>query len=219
MKLIASIKRKLNAVSVFNSIRGKKGNRITNKGFLYKCKIRIVGKNNVIEIKENAKLIRCRIVIHGSGNRITIGADSYLEQAGICMDFDKNSLLIGERCIFSLRNHFSVCEGKTITIGNDCLTSADIHCRTTDSHTILNQDGERINPAQNISIGDHVWIGASVTLLKGASIGSDSVVSYGSIVTKAIEETNCIIAGTPAKIVKQGINWDKKLYREEDDTL
>ena len=214
MGLISWVKKNLK-IAVFTSIRGRWGNQIINRGLLYKCKIKIVGKNNVIEIKDGAKLFGCKIVVNGSNNCITIGAKSYLEQCGICMDFDGNCLSIGERCIFSSRNHFSICEGKTISFGNDCLTSADIHCRTTDSHTILNRNGERINFARDIIVGNHVWIGANVTLLKGAGIGNNCVVSYGSIVTRRIEEDNCVIAGIPAKVVKQGIDWDKKLYREE----
>ena len=41
------------------------------------------------------------------------------------------------------------------------------------------------------------------------------MVSYGAIVTSRIAENNCVVAGVPAKVVKRGINWDKKLYREE----
>lgn len=210
MSVLHWLKRNLR-ISIFTSIKGRKGNKVINKGFLYKCKIKILGENNVVEIEDNAKLLHCRIVINGSNNRIYIGEGSYLQQAGICMDFDGNSVLIGRRCIFSLRNHFSACEGRTISFGDDCLTSADIHCRTTDSHTILNSAGERINFAKDIAVGNHVWLGANVALLKGAKIGDDSVVSYGSIVTKPIDETNCIIAGVPAKIVKREINWDKQL--------
>ena len=202
-----------NGLSLFNSVQGKCGNQIINKGLLYGCKIRIKGNNNIIEIKSGAKLVKCRVVISGSNNRIIVGEDSYLKEAGICMDYDRNQLLIGERCIFSSKEHFSVCEGTTISFGNDCLISANLHCRTTDSHTICNLKGERINYAQDITVGEHVWICANVTLLKGATVGENSVVSYGSIVTKAFLQTNCILAGVPAKIVKKEINWDKKLHR------
>lgn len=212
-RLLMFLKRKVRSISAFNSIRGKRKNRIVNKGWLYRSKIRFKGENNVVEINDNAKLIKCRIVINGSNNRIIIGADSYLQENGICMEFDNNRLEIGKRCIFSSRDHFSVCEGKNISFGNDCLISADLHCRTTDSHTIVNEEGKRINFAKDIHVGNHVWIGANVVLLKGATVANDSVVSYGSIVTKAFGETNCVIAGVPATIVKREINWDKKLYR------
>ena len=38
----------------------------------------------------------------------------------------------------------------------------------------------------DVTIGDHVWIGANVTILKGVTIGENSVIASGSIVTKDV---------------------------------
>lgn len=50
-------------------------------------------------------------------------------------------------------------------------------------------------------IGDRVWIGANVTILKGVTIGNDAVVGAGSVVTKDIPE-KAIAVGNPAKVIK-----------------
>jgi acetyltransferase-like isoleucine patch superfamily enzyme len=50
-------------------------------------------------------------------------------------------------------------------------------------------------------IGDRVWIGANVTILKGVTIGNDAVVGAGSVVTKDIPE-KAIAVGVPAKVIK-----------------
>lgn len=50
-------------------------------------------------------------------------------------------------------------------------------------------------------IGDRVWIGANVTILKGVTIGDDAVVGAGSVVTKDIPE-KAIAVGNPAKVIK-----------------
>ena len=47
-------------------------------------------------------------------------------------------------------------------------------------------------------------------LLKNTQIGSNSVVGYGSVVTKKFECENSLIVGFPAKVIKTGINWDRK---------
>ena len=52
-----------------------------------------------------------------------------------------------------------------------------------------------------IFVGDDVWIGANVTVLKGVSLSSGCVVGAGSVVTKYVPP-NAIVAGNPAKIVK-----------------
>jgi acetyltransferase-like isoleucine patch superfamily enzyme len=50
-------------------------------------------------------------------------------------------------------------------------------------------------------IGDRVWVGANVTILKGVNIGNDAVIGAGSVVTKDIPE-KAIAVGNPAKVIK-----------------
>ena len=53
-----------------------------------------------------------------------------------------------------------------------------------------------------VSIGDNVWLGSRIMVLKGVSIGSHSVIAAGSIVTQSIP-SRCIAAGIPAKVIKK----------------
>lgn len=69
---------------------------------------------------------------------------------------------------------------------------------------------EPINFAQSIEIGKHVWVGKDVKIGKNTKIPDNSIVGWGSIVTKVFNEPNIILAGIPAKIVKRGINWDRR---------
>jgi acetyltransferase-like isoleucine patch superfamily enzyme len=95
-----------------------------------------------------------------------------------------------------------------IEIGDDCLLSYGIEIRTTDSHSIFDQEsGSLLNPPRSISIGNHVWVGARSMILKGASIGSGTVIGAYSIVNKAVG-ANVIAAGQPCKELKSFIRWD-----------
>ena len=67
-----------------------------------------------------------------------------------------------------------------------------------------------INYAENIKIGKHCWIGLNCIILKGTQIAPHTVVAAGSICTSSYLRENCIIAGNPARIVKQNIDWDRK---------
>lgn len=214
-KLFRWLYRRIKSIALFNKIKGKRKNCIKNNGIFYKCKVVFNGCGNVIHIDNAAKMINCKIVINGSNNNIYLGKNAFIEKSGILLDFDGNTLSIGNNTIIGPQNHFSISEGTSIFIGSDCLTSANIHYRTTDSHSILNKNGERINWCKNIEIHDHVWVGANAVFLKGSKIGKDCVVSYGAIVTKDFIETECVIAGCPAKIVKREINWDKTLIKKE----
>lgn len=45
---------------------------------------------------------------------------------------------------------------------------------------------------------------------KGAIVGNDCIVAAGAIVNKKFENNKCVLAGIPAKIVKENINWRGK---------
>ncbi|MDR3607107.1 MAG: acyltransferase [Oligoflexia bacterium] len=57
-------------------------------------------------------------------------------------------------------------------------------------------------PTAAVTIGDDVWLGANVTILKGARIGSGSIVAAGSVVVSGDWPERSILAGNPAKVVK-----------------
>lgn len=50
-------------------------------------------------------------------------------------------------------------------------------------------------------IKDNVWIESRATVLRGVSIGKNSVIAAGSVVTSAIPE-NCLAAGVPARVIR-----------------
>ena len=99
----------------------------------------------------------------------------------------------------------------SVSIGRDCMISSDVTIRSTDGHAIYELGtGKIINRARPIVIGDHVWIGAGVTLMKGAGVASNSVIGRASMVTRRFDEENVVLAGTPAKVVRNQIMWDRR---------
>lgn len=97
---------------------------------------------------------------------------------------------------------------KNITMGRDVLISWDTLLMDTDFHYIA-KVGE-IHTAVNekeIVIGNHVWIGCRVTVLKGVTLYDDNVVAAGSVVTKSFKEKSVLIAGNPATVRREGIEW------------
>ena len=50
-------------------------------------------------------------------------------------------------------------------------------------------------------IGDNVWVGANVTILKGVHIGSGAVIAAGAVVNKDVEP-HTVVGGVPAKIIR-----------------
>ncbi len=60
---------------------------------------------------------------------------------------------------------------------------------------------------RNIFIGENCYIGSAVRFAPGSSIGNNSLVGLGSIITKKFNSKNVIIAGQPAKIIRKNYNW------------
>ena len=87
-----------------------------------------------------------------------------------------------------------------IEIGNNTYIGEEVIIRDTDEHYLSN------NNTKPIKIGNHVWIGMRVIILKGVTIGDNSVIAAGSIVTKDVP-SNCLVAGSPARIIKKNIEW------------
>ncbi|WP_243880069.1 acyltransferase [Shewanella algae] len=56
---------------------------------------------------------------------------------------------------------------------------------------------------ENVIVGDRCWIGMNSVILPGVTIGDGTIVGAGSVVTKSFPNGNCIIAGNPAKIIKE----------------
>ena len=109
---------------------------------------------------------------------------------------------VGDRTEFN-NNLFLKSEGAGIRIGADGLFGADVEIFDSDFHDLdpeRRHDGDqRMAP---IEIGDNVYVGMGVRILKGASIGSDSVIGAGSVVTGAIP-AGVIAAGNPARVIRE----------------
>ena len=63
----------------------------------------------------------------------------------------------------------------------------------------------------SITIGDNVWIGGSVVILPGVSIGSNTVIGAGSVVTSDIPDW-VAAAGNPCKVIRKITEEDRKYY-------
>ena len=181
-------------------------------------KVKFLGKNNYIEIKEPYRITEMDVICRGSNNVVKIGRSSGIRSLRIFLG-DNTKFISGEN--FTVQGAFFIMHytnNTEIKIGSGCMMSYGVMLRTTDSHTIYDLDSyELLNPSKSIEIGNHVWIAHRALLLKGSKIPDNCTVAAGSIVTKEFNDTNCILAGIPAKVVKRNVNWNK-CFPEDWDT-
>ena len=140
------------------------------------------GQNNLLAIQDGCNF-RGRIELYGDGNTVTIGSNS-----SIC-----GALLAAHN-------------GCRIDIGVNCLFSDDVELRTTDSHKIFDEKGEWLNVDGDICIGNKVWLGRSVVVLKGVTIGAGSVIGTRSVVTQSLPGA-VVAVGMPARVIRTGVDW------------
>ena len=89
--------------------------------------------------------------------------------------------------------------------------SEEITIYPTDVHAIYEQStGKLLNLGGEVIIGDHVWCGRKVSILKGSVVKNNSVIAINSLLNKPFEESNIIIGGLPAKVLKHNINWSRE---------
>ncbi|MCD7973512.1 MAG: acyltransferase [Candidatus Azobacteroides sp.] len=195
-------------------VRGKNNSLIRNDTEV-NVKFDIVGNNNTIHIHKGAFLSNLLIYMRGDNHQLEIGENCRFK--GCCWFEDNNCKIIISSGTTIESADFAVTEpGKKITVGKNCMFSYAIELKTGDSHSIIEKEtNKRINYAKDIYIDDHVWIGAHATILKGVRIEKDAIVGAYSVVTKDIP-AGCIVAGNPAKIVKDNIYWkSERIYENE----
>lgn len=181
-------------------------NRLDARGKMI-ATVRLRGTGNTIEIDRSSSFTG-HILVKGTNNRVLVGKKCRL--AGeIIVKGNNQTVTIGDETTFA--SVYLLCmENKDVTIGRHCMFSRNIEIRTSDAHALIDKRKRtRLNPAASIVIGDHVWVGVGALISKGTIIAADSVVGAASFVNKAFEESNVVIAGTPAKIIRRGVTWNR----------
>lgn len=192
----------------FNNKRYLFNYTIRNNGaYIKNCKFIVQGKNNKIIFDDFCRMEDSTFYINGSNNIIHIGKKCRFLNSKFWLEQDNNKIILGENNKSSGKIIFAAMEGTSINLGKDNLLAYDIELRTSDGHSILDENNIRINNAKDIKIGNKNWICKNCVILKGTSINNENVVGYSSLLNKQFDENNCLFVGTPAKIIRQKINW------------
>jgi acetyltransferase-like isoleucine patch superfamily enzyme len=147
-------------------------------------------KYSVCQIDKNAKIILDKN-IHFNCRRIKNSKSESL----LRMDRDSELIVDGNFEVY-YGCDIAIYKGGKLRLGGGYINSGvQIRCGNTNF------------PSAPIVIGDHVWIGANATVLKGVTIGNNVIIAAGAVVTKDIPE-NCIAAGVPAKVIRSNIKWE-----------
>lgn len=201
-------------LSTLTSYTDDNGNRVIYAGpNLPDALVRFTfkGSNNTVRIGEKAKIVHLTALFDGDNAVLDIGS-TVRRRTGLRFKVrlgHDTRITIGENVGAQSPVFVCVSEGRSVSIGEDCMLSSSVEIRADDSHAIYDvRTARRINPAGSIWIGDHVWIGRHVALLGGAEVRDGSVIGFRSVVTGRIPN-NCIAVGSPARVVRKNIAWER----------
>jgi acetyltransferase-like isoleucine patch superfamily enzyme len=170
--------------------------------------IEIEGNNNTINIANLRTVKKLDIKITGDGGAFEIDP----RRVGDLRVVIKNGARVIIKQNTSIESAYLLADnGRTISIGRDCMLSYNIQVRTTDAHGIYSvETGKRLNLPGDVLIDDHVWIGQAALLSKGTKIGRNSIVGASSFLQNNEYPPSCIVAGTPGKLIRTGVVWDRR---------
>ncbi len=180
-----------------------------------RASIDIIGNDNTIKIHPSARLGSVKIVLRGDHHRLFIGSDVRMDAGLLRLIHGGGLIAIGARTVIVDAELISSEVGTKLVIGEDCLISDRVHAWTGDAHSIVDaKTGKRLNYGRDITIANHVWIGYEAVLLKGATIGRDSIIGARTVLSKELPPQS-LAAGNPAKVIKNNVTWTPDVFYEE----
>jgi acetyltransferase-like isoleucine patch superfamily enzyme len=153
------------------------------------------------------KAPRTRIVI---GDNVQIISSSWRSSTANCTNSKLRTFTEGATIIFEdfsgMTGGAIIARSKTIRIGKRCMLAPNVTILDSDWHIAWPPD-RRHNTSEtdidkDVTLQNNVWVGMGVIILKGVTIGENSVIAAGSIVTSSIPP-NCLAGGVPAKVLKK----------------
>lgn len=148
--------------------------------------------NNLPEDDVNA---RCQLIKEIFG---TTGEHIHVE-ANIRVDYGYN-IYIGEN--FYSNHDLTILDVAPVTIGDNCMIAPSVHIYTATHPIDPMERNSGLEYAKPVVIGDNCWIGGRSIINPGVTIGNNVVIASGTVVTKDVPD-NVVVAGVPAKVIKQ----------------
>jgi len=176
---------------------------------------RLLLKARGVETGTGLVLYGVPLVVHAPGSRIVLGS-----RVALCSSSRHNPVGVNHPVILRTNRPGAVIEigsdtglsGATISaarlvrIGRECLIGSNVVITDCDFHAVAphhrrHTTDEAAIGCAPVVIGDNVWLGMNVTVLKGVTIGDNTVVAAGSVVVRPLP-ANCVAGGNPARVLR-----------------
>lgn len=198
-------------------------NRIEGNPEITNSTISFKGSNNVLYCEGNVKIIGAQFLFEGNNSIVYLSSAMNSQYSFTLVIYNNSTFFIGREGNLSNPININIQENQNVIIGAECSLSSGVNIRTADIHPIYdNQTKQRINYAQSVFIGDHVWIGHLAYVSRGVKIGSGAIVdNYSFVPHNARIQSNSLVVGNPVKIEKQNVFFTKEFlgYHTAEDSV
>ncbi len=99
---------------------------------------------------------------------------------------------------------------KEINIGEDVMIGRNIIIYDSDFHQVFNREMEAINYPKPVNIEDHVWLTSNITVLKGVTIGRDSLITAQTLIRKSYPQKKVIAGKATGEVISECNGWSRK---------
>lgn len=181
--------------------------------------IKISGNNNTIFIK-NCSFTNSAINMNGDNNKFSLG-QAFKNINGAKFTLGRGATVeIGTNCEIGNNNLSIIANGdyKTkhkIVIGDGTHIAKEALIRNSNGECLIDPVTKNVLPnsePQDIIIGKDCWITSRCTILKGAVLPDKTIVAACSLVNKPFEKSHTLIGGTPARVLKENVDWYPASY-------
>ena len=188
----------------------KGNNKIIGTPTIINSDIKFKGNNNILYCEQGVTIKNSYINFKGDNAVVYLSSNRHTYYFQVTI-YNNSVLYFGENNYMNKQLHIILSEQKNVVIGDECLFAIGAWIRTSDPHIIYDSDSRyRINPSKSVFIGDHVWCGQEVLLLKGSKVGSGCIIGGRSVVSGKELLSNTIYAGNPVKKIRSNIFHSKK---------
>ena len=174
------------------------GAEIILNGFLYLTPYMGSRDPITINLGRGSKLVIDGDLVIGNGTSIFLDDGAQLFIGG---RRDESAAGITERSRIMVR--------KNIHIGYDCIIAWNVFITDCDWHTIAGKSFQG-----DVFIGNHVWLAANTSILKGSRVGNGCIVGSHSLISGRTLPDKCLAVGNPINIIKERVTWRRDMIEK-----
>ncbi len=164
-------------------------------------------RDTVVVVASDLTHLTC-LLVGGDGATVFVGERAFLSDGEIYCGAGSSVVLNG-RVVATSRAQLDARNGGSLVAAPDQLWASGVYLATDDMHRLEDlATGARLNPyGATIRLGEHVWLGRDAIVTGHVEIGEGSVVGARSLVRGQKIASHVVVAGTPARVIREGVTW------------